>query len=54
MPHYVFLCESCHKEFELVMHIDERGKTEVRCPACGSEHVAPQVSAFSAVTGKKS
>lgn len=54
MPQYVFVCASCQKEFTLIMHMDERGKAEIRCPECGGERVQPQVSRFSAVTGKKS
>jgi putative FmdB family regulatory protein len=54
MPHYVFLCQACKKQFETVLHIDELGKTKVKCPECGSTNVEQQVAAFSAVTSKKS
>ena len=54
MPHYVFVCTDCRKEFALVMHMDERATREIRCPACGSEHVRQQAAAFAAVTAKKS
>jgi len=54
MPHYVFYCEDCKKEFEVVLHIDELDKKEVKCPDCGSEKVAQHVAAFSAVTSRKS
>lgn len=54
MPRYVYLCQECKKEFEVVMHMDELGKKEVRCPHCGSAKVEAAVAAFSAVTSKKS
>jgi putative FmdB family regulatory protein len=54
MPHYVFVCADCHKEFTLVMHMDERSSREIRCPECGSARVEPKVAAFSAVTARKS
>jgi putative FmdB family regulatory protein len=54
MPHYVFICRECKKEFEKVLHIDELGSSTVQCPECGSTKVEQAVSAFSAVTSKKS
>jgi putative FmdB family regulatory protein len=54
VPHYVFFCQECKKEFEKVLHIDELGVTPVKCPACGSEKVEQRVAAFSAVTSRKS
>jgi putative FmdB family regulatory protein len=48
------VCQDCHKEFEQVLHIDELGKRELKCPACGSTKVEQAVAAFSAVTSKKS
>ena len=54
MPHYVFFCPDCRKEFETVIHIDDLDKHTVKCPQCGSEKVEQQVAAFSAVTSKKS
>ena len=54
MPHYIFVCQDCHKEFEKVLHIDELGKGEVKCPECGSVKVEQAVASFSAVTSKKS
>jgi predicted nucleic acid-binding Zn ribbon protein len=29
VPHYVFHCQACKKEFEKVLHIDELGVTPV-------------------------
>jgi putative FmdB family regulatory protein len=54
MPHYVFLCQDCRQEFTHVMHIEELGKADVKCPHCGSARVTQCVAAFSAVTSKKS
>ncbi len=54
MPHYVFLCQSCNKEFTQILHITDLDKGGVKCPHCGSENVQQQVAAFTAVTSKKS
>jgi putative FmdB family regulatory protein len=54
MPHYVFFCESCKKEFTVVLHISELEKGGVKCPVCAGEKVRQAVAAFSAVTSKKS
>lgn len=54
MPHYVYLCKDCKKEFEKVMHMDELHKKKVECPHCGSTKVELEVKSFSAVTSKKS
>jgi putative FmdB family regulatory protein len=54
MPHYVFICQECKKEFEKVMHMDELEKEKPACPNCGSRKVEQEVAAFAAVTSKKS
>lgn len=54
MPHYIFICKDCKKEFEVVQHIDDLGKKPVACPACGSSNTAQAAASFSAVTSKKS
>ena len=54
MPHYIFSCQACRKEFTQVLHISELEKGGIKCPQCGSEKVEQQVAAFSAVTSKKS
>jgi len=54
MPHYVFLCKDCKKEFTLVLHIADLEKGGIKCPHCGGEKVEQQMSSFSAVTSKKS
>ena len=53
MSQYVFFCEDCKKEFTQHLHIADRDKSDVACPNCGSKHVNQLVSAFSAVTSKK-
>jgi len=54
MPHYVFFCEECEKEFTLVLRISELETAEVKCPECGSTKVHQKAATFSAMTGKKS
>ena len=54
MPHYVFVCEACKKEFTVILHISEMENGGVKCPVCGSEKVVQETAAFSAVTSKKS
>lgn len=54
MPHYVFVCRSCQKEFSLVLHMADLEKGGLKCPHCGSTEVDQQVAMFSAVTSKKS
>ncbi|HZQ69936.1 MAG TPA: zinc ribbon domain-containing protein [Terriglobales bacterium] len=53
MPVYDYLCNDCHKEFELVLTLSEHEK-EVKCPHCGSKNIEQESTAFFAVTGKKS
>ena len=54
MPHYVFLCLDCNKEFTQILHIADLEKGGVVCPHCGGKRVTQEVAAFSAVTSKKS
>ena len=54
MSEYMFHCEDCDKEFTRNLHISERDRGTVKCPQCGSERVQQLVTAFSAVTQKKS
>ena len=39
MPIYQYRCLKCEEEFEIIMSLSERSekKTQVVCPACGSE-----------------
>jgi putative FmdB family regulatory protein len=54
MPHYVYVCLDCHKEFTKVLHIADLTTVRLQCPYCGSERVEQQVAEFAAVTSKKS
>ncbi|HEX8710462.1 MAG TPA: zinc ribbon domain-containing protein [Terracidiphilus sp.] len=54
MSQYVFHCADCNKEFARTLHISEAEKGGVTCPHCGSKNVSQLVTAFSAVTSKKS
>ena len=54
MPTYEFMCESCEKDFAVTLTISERANATARCPSCGSEKVAPQLTAFTAKTSRKS
>ena len=54
MPHYVFICEDCHKEFTLTLHIADLEKGEAVCPHCGSKKVTQEVAEFSVKTSRKS
>jgi putative FmdB family regulatory protein len=54
MSQYVFLCQNCNKEFTQSLHIADFEKGAAACPVCGSKRVIQAVTAFTAVTGKKS
>lgn len=54
MSEYVYHCENCNKEFTRSQHMSEHEKGGISCPHCGSDHVQQLVTAFSAVTSKKS
>jgi len=54
MSQYVFQCLDCNNEFTRTLHISDRDKAEVVCPHCGGKRVEQLVTAFSAVTSKKS
>lgn len=54
MSQYAFHCADCNKEFTQQHHISDVEKAEIECPNCGSKNVHQLVSAFSAVTSKKS
>ena len=42
MPHYVFLCQDCSKEFTQILHIADLAKGGVVCPHCGGKRVTQQ------------
>lgn len=55
MPVYEYRCQDCHAPFELTRPMSESASTrDVRCPACGSEHVERKYSTVFAKTSKKS
>jgi len=56
MPHYEYFCEDCQKSFDKLLTFNEHEHEEqtVVCPFCGGHHVYQMVSAFYAVTSKKS
>jgi putative FmdB family regulatory protein len=54
MCQYVFHCRDCNKEFTVNLHMADRGSSPVACPHCSGEQVEQLVTAFSAVTSKKS
>jgi putative FmdB family regulatory protein len=53
MPVYDYICNHCHKTFELILTLKEHDK-EIKCPKCGSRNVEQEATVFFAVTGKKS
>ena len=54
MSQYVFHCQDCNKEFTQALHMADVDKGVVTCPQCGGTRVHQLVSAFTAVTSKKS
>lgn len=54
MPVYEYFCESCQNEFTSVLTVNQHEHETVPCPKCGSSQVHQMVSAFFAVTSKKS
>jgi putative FmdB family regulatory protein len=54
MPTYEFRCETCQTTFTRLLPMNERYRTEMRCPQCGGEQVIPLISTFAARTSRKS
>jgi len=54
MPVYDYLCNDCHKTFELALTLHEHDEDRIKCPHCGSKNVKQEAAAFFAVTSKKS
>lgn len=54
MPYYVFVCLDCKQEFTENLRIADLGKGGIKCPQCGGEKTEQQVTAFAAVTSRKS
>lgn len=50
MPIFEYRCEDCGSQFEkLVRHTSDA--VELRCPSCGKDHLAQQLSTFAAHSG---
>ena len=54
MPKYEYVCHQCHKSFTLELSMAEHDKRHVTCPKCKSRKVEQKLSAFAAVTSRKS
>ncbi|MBZ5571929.1 MAG: zinc ribbon domain-containing protein [Acidobacteriia bacterium] len=54
MPVYDYVCNDCHKSFELVLTLTEHDKEQIKCPKCGSKNVEQEAAEFFAVTSRKS
>ena len=54
MSQYIFHCRDCKKKFTQSLHMSDRETAKVKCPKCGGKRVEQLLSAFAAVTAKKS
>jgi putative FmdB family regulatory protein len=54
MPEYEFVCSACRKKFSKTLTLAEYEKKKIVCPKCGSRKVNQRVTAFYAVTTRKS
>jgi putative FmdB family regulatory protein len=54
MPVYDYICNDCHKEFEIVVTLSEHDRQHIKCPKCGSKNVKQEATDFFALTSKKS
>jgi len=54
MPVYDYICQDCHRSFELTLTLKTHDTEKVKCPKCGSTNVMQEATEFFAVTGKKS
>jgi putative FmdB family regulatory protein len=54
MPEYEFSCTACKKTFSTMLTLAEYEKGKIVCPKCGSRKLNQRVSAFYAITSKKS
>ena len=43
MPSYDYICNACHKRFEVFMTYAEYEQKTVACPACGSEDLRRRI-----------
>lgn len=54
MPTYEYFCETCEREFELIITLREHDEITILCPNCGSDKVHQLAAVFTPVTTKKS
>ncbi|MBI4483009.1 MAG: zinc ribbon domain-containing protein [Acidobacteria bacterium] len=54
MPVYDYKCKECGKKFTVTQTLKDYDSKKTKCPKCGSRKVEQLVSAFFAVTSKKS
>jgi len=54
MPIYVFHCDDCNRDFELLMRISLFDPNKVMCEHCGSKKVSQIISHINVITSKKS
>jgi putative FmdB family regulatory protein len=54
MPIYTYLCNDCHKTFDLTLSLLQHDRQKIQCPHCRSKNVEQEAAAFYAVTSKKS
>jgi putative FmdB family regulatory protein len=55
MPAYDYYCNSCKKEFTVLLTMTEHEKSPApACVHCGSKNVVAEISAASVITSKKS
>lgn len=55
MPAYEYTCKDCGKDFIVFLTIKEyESNPKIKCDYCGSDHVERKISAFVAMTSKKS
>ena len=45
MPVYDYVCNDCHKTFELILTLKEH-EVDAKCPKCGSKNVEQEATAF--------
>ena len=43
MPTYQYICQDCHKRFEIFLTYQEYGEQAVHCPRCDSENVQRRI-----------
>lgn len=52
MPIYEYLCTDCHKQFEFLLL--PSSPTAPQCPACGSQKLTQELSAFAVNSAERS